>query len=145
SVPVARGRPRRPKTSDGFSRCPPDAGATAAHGAPVRPNRPDCSLPSLRTRSMAVLPRFLVAGLQARPILVPRIRSGWLVSEPRSEGRVLDTLGRVLDQSQSVGGFRTVPRRAALGNRRHAAVPVPRRSRGVSRLRPWSPHRAITG
>src|SRR2546422_9672876 len=136
---------RPPKTSDALSRCPINAGAHAAHRPSDRPTGPGRSLPSLATWALAVLPRFLPGGPGAGPVLVPRIRSHRMVPEPRSKRGIRDAVGRVVDQPKSNRSVRRIPRRAAVGHRGHARVPVPRRPRRLLRVRPRPPAGTIAG
>src|SRR2546428_2684527 len=105
---AALSRGRAPKASDALGRCPLDVGASAAHGPSDRPEGPDCSVSSGAKRSLAFLPRLLVAGAGARSVLVPRLRSGRMVSEPRAASGVRDAVGRTLDRSKSARRARAV-------------------------------------
>src|SRR5437667_11910210 len=127
-----------PKASDVLGRCPSDAGAPAAHRSSDRSEGRDRSVSSGATRSMALLPRLLVAGAGARSVLVPRIRSGRMVPEPRVASRVRDAVGRTLDRSRSTRGPRAVHREPTEGDGGHAFVPVPRGTRGLFALRSGS-------
>src|SRR2546428_6642222 len=132
---AALSRGRAPKASDALGRCPLDVGATATHGPSDRPEGPDCSVSSGATRAMALPPRLLVARVGARSLLVPRLRSDWMVPEPRAASGVRDAVGRTLDQPKSTRGPRAVHREPTEGDGGHAFVPVPGRTCGLFRVR----------
>src|SRR5438309_11118238 len=110
---------------------PLDAGATTAHGSSDRPEGADCSVSSGATRSMALLSRLLVAGAGTRSVLVPRIRSGRMVSKPWAASGVRDAVGRTLDRSKSARRARAVHWQPTEGDGGQTFVPVPRGTRGV--------------
>src|SRR5437867_13034801 len=120
-----------------------NAGATAAHRPSNRAEGSDLVAPTPAPRPLAILPRLVSAGPGARPILVPRFRPRRVVPEPRPPSRVRVALGRVLDRSRSARGPWAIPQNASMGHRRHADVPVPRRTRGVHRLRSGPDDRTV--